>query len=575
MKDIVVKLVAKAVGMPVSEVKNLLEVPPKPELGDYAFPCFGLAKTLRKNPMAIAEDLVKKLRKKLPKEISNVDFNGAYVNFFVDKKILAEGVLKKVGKNVRGAKKNGKKIMIEFSQANTHKAFHVGHIRGTSLGESLARIAEFMGDEVVRANYQGDTGMHVAKWIWCYNKYHKKEGLKKDESWIAGVYVDAVKRLAADSSKDDPAGPDKLQAEVDEINRKLDSREDAELNKLWKETRKLSLDALEVVYGDLNTGFDKYYFEGDVEQAGKKIVAELVKKKIAKVDDDATIVDLKDEGMGVWVLLRRDGTVLYSAKDIALAQQKFEDYDLARSIYVVADAQNLHINQLVKILELMKFKDVRKVSHRNYGLVRLPTGKMSSRTGDNILYSDFKKEIVDFAKKGIAERSDVKGKALSGHDSGEPDLDARALAIAVAAIKYSMLKQDTGKTIVFDKAKALRFEGDTGPYLLYSYARASSIVRKVKSKKAVEIVDLKDQEVKLLKKIATFGDVVKRAYENLSPNLIANYSFELAQMFNEFYHLCPVLGSIEEGFRLKLVDAFRVTLKKSLDLLGIDVLEEM
>ena len=193
MKDIIVKLIAKEIGLKVAEVENLIEVPPKDDMGDFAFPCFGLAKKLKKNPLIIAEDLTKKFRKKLPKEVSNVDSKGAYVNFFIDKKILAERVLVKVGK-VR--KRKGEKVMIEFSQANTHKAFHVGHIRGTSLGESLARIAEYMGDDVVRANYQGDTGMHIAKWIWCYDKYHKKEGLKEDESWVAGIYVEAVKRLA-------------------------------------------------------------------------------------------------------------------------------------------------------------------------------------------------------------------------------------------------------------------------------------------------------------------------------------------------------------------------------------------
>jgi arginyl-tRNA synthetase len=555
MKSEIVNLLKNELKLSVKEVENLLEVPPSDEMGDYAFPCFILAKKLRKNPMEIAKGLAEKLRKKgLGKGMEGVDFKGAYVNFFIDKKILAESVLKNAGKI---GKKKGEKVMIEFSQANTHKAFHVGHIRGTSLGESLARISEVRGDKVVRANYQGDTGMHVAKWIWCYNKYHKKEALKKDESWIAGIYVDAVSHLAKN---------EKLQKEVDVINQKLDSREDKELNELWKKTRKLSLDALEVIYGDLNTGFDKYYFEGDVEQEGKNIVADLVKKKIAKVDDGATIVDLKSKGLGVWVLLRSDGTVLYSAKDLVLARQKFKDYNLDKSIYVVADAQNLHMVQLGQTLRLMEFKDESKIRHRAYGLVRLPTGKMSSRTGDNILYSDFKKEIVDFTKKRLADRD--------GKISGK-DLDDRALKIAIASIKYSMLKQDTNKTIVFDKKEALRFEGDTGPYLLYSYARASSIIRRVKSKKAVKIIDLKKEEIKLLKKIDSFGEVVGKAHFYLAPNLIANYCYELASQFNEFYHCCPVLGSIEEGFRLKLVDAFRVTMKKGLELLGIDVLEEM
>jgi len=199
-----------------------------------------------------------------------------------------------------------------------------------------------------------------------------------------------------------------------------------------------------------------------------------------------------------------------------------------------------------------------------FGMVRFPEGKMSSRSGNNVLYSDFFKEVTSIAKKGIRKR---------GYEGC--DIDERAMKIGIASIKYSMLKQDPRKTMVFDPRGDVSFEGDTGPYLLYSYARASSIIRKVKSKAKVKILDLKEQEIKLLKKIDFFPQIVEKAYGNLAPNLIANYVFELAQIFNEFYHSCPVMGSESEGFRLKLVDAFRITLKKGLDLLGIETIEEM
>jgi arginyl-tRNA synthetase len=560
MKEIIVKLLLKQVKLKKQEIEKLVEVPPQDEMGDFAFPCFSLAKIEKKNPLEIAKDLTEKLRKAgLGKGVSGVEVAGGYVNFFINKKLLAMGVLKNAGKfgGGKGGKgKKSEKVMIEFSQANTHKAFHVGHIRGTSIGESLARISEAMGNKVIRVNYQGDTGMHVAKWIWCYLNYHKKEKLKKDESWIAGIYVDAIKRLALN---------EKLQIGVDEINRKLDLKKDKKLNELWKKTRKLSLDSLEVIYKDLNTNFDKYYFESEVEAEGKKIVNNLLKKKIAKKSEGAVIMDLEKYGMGVWVLLRGDGTVLYSSKDLALAEEKFKNFKLDESIYVIGNEQDLHLRQLIKTLELSGFKDVNNIKHISYGMVRLPTGKMSSRTGDNILYSDFKKEIVNYAQNEITRKFKLSKK----------ELEQRGLIVAVAAIKYSMLKQSSNKNLIFDKTKALKFEGDTGPYLLYSYARASSIIRKVKSKKKIKIIDLKDEEVRLLKKLAGFEDVVENAYENLAPNLIANYCYELASLFNEFYHCCPVLGSEEEGFRLKLVDAFRIVMKKGLGLLGIDVLEEM
>jgi len=552
MKELVVGLIVRETGLKKSEVDNLVEVPPTDDLGDYAFPCFSLAKIQKKSPLLIAEELVGKFRKKLPNEISSVDVKSAYVNFFVDKKILASNVLKKkVGK----LKLDDKKIMVEFSQPNTHKAFHVGHIRGTSIGESLARIFEFVGNKVIRANYSGDTGMHIAKWIWCYHKFHSKEKLVADESWIAGIYVDAVKRLGDDED---------LQKEVDEINRKIESKEDKKINDLWSKTRKLSIDSWKKIYSELNTKFNVHFFEGEIELPAKGAVLDLLKKGIAIKSDDAVIVDLNEYSLGVWVLLRKDGTVLYSAKDIALAQKKVKDFPADKYLVTVGDEQKHHFDQLKKVLELMKFKKAADYDFLPFGMVRFPEGKMSSRTGQNVLYSDFIKEVQKISKERLKTKS-----------PGEKNLDEKALKISIAAIKYSMLKQDPKRAIIFDPRSDVAFEGDTGPYLLYSYARASSIVKKVKSSKIMKIVDLKPEEVALLKKIDSFEDVVARAYLHLAPNLIANYSYELARLFNEFYHSCPVMGSVEEGFRLKLVDKFRGVLKQSLDLLGIDVLEEM
>ncbi len=558
-KKEIAKLLVRHVRLKEAEVESLLEVPPQSEMGDFAFPCFSLAKQLKKNPIHIAEEIAEKLSPSYP--IERAEYLGPYINFFVDKMAMAENVLEETFQKNLGIKtQNSLTRMVEFSQANTHKAFHVGHIRGTSIGESLARIAEFFGEKVIRANYQGDTGMHVAKWLWCYQKYHAKEKLMEDESWVAGIYVDAVKRLAEN---------EKLQEEVDEINRKLDEGSDKKLNELWQKTRKLSLNSLEVIYKELNTRFDKYYFESEVEKEAKGIAQELVKKGIAKISDEATIMDLEKYNLGVWVLLRRDGTVLYSAKDIVLAKRKFAENKLDKSIYVVADEQNLHIKQLIKTLELMNFKDAKKISHVSYGMVRLPEGKMSSRTGENILYSNFKKEATETSKKAILEK---------WPEISKKELESRALKIAVAAMKYSMLSQDFNKIIIFDKEQEVKFEGETGPYLQYSYARASSILKKAGYKSASKIMlpsKIQPAEAKLISKISKFQETVQAAYEKLAPNLIAHYSFELAQIFNEFYHDNKVIGSEEEPFRLKLVDAFRTTLKTSLYLLGIDVLEEM
>ncbi len=557
IKENIASLLSEHISLEKGEIKNLIEVPPSQDFGDYAFPCFILSKILKKSPKEIAEILASKI--KSSKNIEKIEAKGPYVNFFINRKLMAEEILK-INENYGRKKKKKEKIMVEFSQANTHKAFHIGHLRGTSLGESIARILEFLGNKVIRVNYQGDTGMHVAKWLWCYLKYHKKEKLKEDERWIANIYVDAVRRLENDKTE-------KLQKEVEEINRKLEKKEDKELNKLWECTRKISLKMFERIYKELDTKFDKYFFEREVEKRGKEIAKELLKKKIAKISEGAEIVDLKKFGLGVWILLRKDGTVLYSAKDLALAEKKFTDFKIDKSIYVVGAAQKLHFEQLMKTLEIMKFKNLKNIKIIHFQEVRFPHGKMSSRTGENILYSDFKSELIDYAKQEIKKRHP---------NIFKPILEKRALDIFISAIKYSMLKQDPNKNIIFIKEEAFNFEGNTGPYLLYSYARASSILKKAKKvKKKVKFSKLTNQEIALIKKIFLFPEIVEKAGQSLNPSLIANYSHELAQLFNEFYHSCRVIGEKSEEFRLKLVDAFRICIKNALYLLGIKVLEEM
>ena len=275
--------------------------------------------------------------------------------------------------------------------------------------------------------------------------------------------------------------------------------------------------------------------------------------------------------LGVWVLLRKDGTVLYSAKDLALSELKFKNYkDLSKSLIVVGDEQDMHFRQLMKVLELMDVKNKEKYSYLPFAMVRLPYGKMSSRTGDNILYSSFLSEVISLAKKGIKNRVPK---------ISSKELEERALKIAIAAIKYAMLKQDANKPIIFDKIKALNFEGNTGPYLLYSYARASSIIRKSKSKNKTKIdheekSSLENQNL-LIKKLSEFPEIVSKANKDSDPSLVANYSYEISKLFNEFYHSSQVIGSKDQVFKIKIVEAFRQVLKNSLNLLGIDVIEEM
>lgn len=566
MKELIINLLQKALKeekiiLKNEEIERLLEIPPSVDLGDFSFPCFSLANKLKRNPNQIALEIRENIGN-LPIELDDIQTSGAYVNFFVNRGDFARRVLSEIKtKNDKfGKVKVGKqKAMIEFSQPNTHKAFHVGHIRGTSLGESLARILELCGNKIVRANYQGDTGMHVAKWLWCYTKYHSREKIKKDEAWIASIYVDAVKRLKRN---------EKLQKEVDVVNQKLGTREDSKLNTLWEKTRKFSLDSLEKIYKELNTYFDVYFFESEQEEKAIKIVDDLLKRKIAKVSKGAVIINLKKYKLGVWVLLRQDKTILYSAKDLSLAQEKFKKFKLNKSIYVVGAEQSLHIAQLFKTLELMGFENSKDCIFVPYSEVRFPEGKMSSRSGNNILYSDFLEEVQEYSKKEIKKRDSKISKTK---------LEERALKIATAAIKYSMLKQNPNRNIIFKKEDALNFDGDTGPYIQYSYARASSILRKIKQEpKQFKIKTLEDKEMALVKKLSQFPEVVLKSFNSLNPSLIANYSYQLAQIFNEFYHMCPVISSEDKKyFRINLVKSFKQVLKNAFYLLGIDVIEKM
>jgi len=555
MKDVVVDLLSKKLKLDVSEVENLVEVPPKDDMGDFAFPCFRLAKKMKSNPMKIAEDLAEKFRKELPKEISGVDFNGAYVNFFIDKGILAKGVLDKVmkkgfGENVLG---KGKTVCIDMSSPNIAKPFGIGHLRSTIIGNSIGKIAEVNGFKVVKINYLGDWGTQFGKIILAYKKWGDEKKLKKD---AVGHLQELYVRVSTDEILDDDA-----RAEF----KKLESG-DGENLKLWEKFRKLSLKEFDEIYDLLGVSFDVVSGESEYNDKMDVIVEELKKKKLVKKDEGALIVDLKDEGLGVALIQKSDGTSLYATRDLAAAKDRKAKYKFNQMIYEVGQEQRLHFKQVFKVLEKMGYDWSDECVHVAHGLYMDSDGKkFSTRKGKTVYMVDILEEVIDKAKKNLLAREKLAKK----------ELEVRAKKIALAAIFYGDLKNNRENNMIFDVDKFLSFEGDTGPYLLYSYARASSIVRKVKSKKTVKILDLKDAEIKLLKKIDSFGDVVGKAYENLAPNLIANYAFELSQMFNEFYHSCPVLGSDEEGFRLKLVDAFRVTLKKALDLLGIEVLEEM
>jgi arginyl-tRNA synthetase len=563
VREEIITAIAKAAKLAPHEIAELLEEPKNPELGDLAFPCFRLSAKFKTSPQNIAKDIAAKLPKL--KSIKRVQIVGPYINFFLSSSNLAESVLTEVYKAKAdfgaGAKKT-EKVMIEFSQPNTHKSFHIGHLRGTSLGDSLVKIEKFYGYPVVAANYIGDIGAHVAKWIWFYTKFYKNKAPKKNiGKWLGKMYADATKKYESH---------EKYHEEVAEILKKLETG-DKKLVKIWKQTRKLSLDVFAEAYKELGINFNITFYESEVEKSGKNIVSELLKKGLAKKDQGAIIIDLEKYGLDIFLLLKSDGSSLYSTKDLALAKLKFEKYKINKAVNVVGAEQTHYLKQLFKTLELMGFKQAKKCHHLAYGLVLLHGKKMASRAGEIVSFEDLFKQAKENALEEVWSRNQKM------HDATAERI---AEKIALAALKYSMLKQSSEKTIDFDFERALAFEGDTGPYLQYSLVRAKKILEKVKlrPKLDVDFTLLKtEEEANLTKQISNFKEIVAKAAEQYSPNIIANYAYELTQVFNTFYEKCPVVKADAKtrAARVLLVWAFAQTLKNALKLLGIEEVEVM
>ena len=561
-KEAIINLLKKEVKSQIE-----LETPPDYKLGDYAFPCFGLAKELKKSPMEIAKELALKIKPN--KYIKEIKSTGPYVNFFVNKNILADLILNNIHNNKDGygkGQKKKEKVMIEFSQPNTHKGFHIGHLRNAALGDSLVRVMRFNGYNVVSANYIGDIGAHIAKCLWYYLKFHKSKEPKTNKGeWLGSIYTEASKIVAEN---------EEYKKEIQEIQRKLEDG-DKELTELWNKTKEWSMHDFYNIYKELGINFDVFFFESQVEKPGKKIVLDMLKKGIVEKSDGAVIINLEKYGLKVFLLLKSDGTSLYSTKDLALAKKKFDDYKIDKSIYVIGSEQRFYLKQLFKTFEVIGFKQAKKCYHLSYELVMLKEGKMSSRLGNIVLYSDLSKKIFEKTSKEVEKRH---------NQWPEKDKEKATEQVALAAMKFSMLNQDNNKTIVFDINKSLDFEGETGPYIQYAHARICSILRKFGKKIDTSFIDKTDlsllkekQETELIKLLGKFPDVVENAAASYKPSLIARYLLDLSQAFNEFYHIHQILKEKEElrNARILLINCIKQVLKNGLNLLGIEAPERM
>jgi arginyl-tRNA synthetase len=560
MKDIIISLLKKAgITLKEDELERLLEIPPSSDFGDYSFPCFVLSKKEKKSPDKIAEHLAQKI--KLPEEIEKVESKGPYLNFFLNKKILAEKVIKinsnfgklPIGKN--------KKIVIDFSAPNIGKPMHIGHIRSTILGDSLMRIYNFLGYNSIGVNYLGDIGLHIGKLIVAYELWLNKDSLKKDPvQELLRLYV---KFCAKEKSKLTEGVEEEFQDNewTNKAKEKLKLLEigDKKTEKIWNDIRKSSEKGFNKVYEMLNVDFNETVGQSEFSEHGKKLITQALIKGIAKSEKDGAIY-VEIDGQKKFIL-RSNQTASYITYDIGAAVERYRKYSFDKMIYVTDFRQSDHFAKLFKILTLFGNDFSDKLIHLPFGTIKFGNEIMATRTGDIILLEDVLKKTIEKAEKEIKKRK-TKGDAEK---------------VGVGAIKYIVLRSSPSADVQFSWEQALNFEGDSGPYIQYSYARASSIIKKAGkfNKSKVNLDNLNPHEINLVKKISAFPETVQKAEQSLNPSLIANYSFELAQLFNEFYHACPVIGDKSESFRLRLVDSFRTTLKNSLYLLGIEVMEEM
>lgn len=654
-----------------------------------------VAESVREKTQGLAEQIVQEIERSAKGSFARVEAVNGYVNVYINANAVAARLIGEVlrrGQEYGHGAPRRELVMVEHSQPNTHKEFHIGHLRNSCLGVAVSNILRAAGYQVRDANYIGDIGLHVIKCLWCYEQFHQGEEPAEAAArgrWLSEIYVEANARLnfrkdalalldllaredhayvaaidrllkylwrkntegediayllgrvthaqaikeellreedlipkfwpiVGDHLRDEAADPkpytpiegepeptttpDERLAQWETLNARMDAwwprvpawqeevketfqrweRKDPAFVALWQETRGWSMADFQRIFDELGATFDVWFFESEAEEAGREIAKDLLEQGIAEISDGLPVVKI-DEKLGIETptyrtlpILRSDGTTLYSTKDLALTRRKFEEFGVDRALWVVDVRQSLYFQQIVKILELAGFPQAAKTHHLAYEFVSLPEGIISSRKGNAPTYDD----VRDAVMRRVREIIDEKNAEM-------PDATKALVArdVAIGSLKYTMLARDNNKVVVFDLDEALSFEGHAAPYIQYSHARACRILEHA----GLTDADLRDgvarldfgspqpEELGLLQEIAALPEEVQRAAADERPLLIANYVYELAKRFNDFYHACPVLPAAEptRTARLALVAATRQTLANGLGLLGIAAPETM
>ena len=571
-KEIIAKeLYDEAFGLTTEEIKDLIEIPADEKMGDYAFPCFRLAKALRKAPQMIAADIAARITD--CEAFAKVENVNAYVNFFINRAFFAEQVIEEVSeKGDRYGRSDvgmGRKVIVEYSSPNIAKPFHIGHIRSTVIGNAIYKLYDAVGFDVTRINHLGDYGTQFGKMIVAFRKWGSEEELEKDPiKTLLGYYTRFHKE-----AKEDPS----LEDEAREAFVRLEAGEPEE-TALWKKFRELSLAEFNRVYDMLGITFDSYAGESFYSDKMPRFINELREKGLLIESQGAQIVDLEAYGMSPAMITKSDGSSLYVTRDIAAAVYRKETYDFYKCIYVVASQQNLHFRQWKQVLELMGYTWQKDCIHVPFGLVSLADGDdikmMSTREGTVVFLEDVLNTAVEKTAEIMREKN-----------AQGIDIDEVSKEVGIGAVIFQELSNNRIKDYTFSWDKVLNFDGETGPYVQYTHARASSVLRNAAPEELEAIRNgsadwsylESDSAYALIKLLYRVPEIVLEAADKYEPSIVTRHLVDIAQAFNKFYHDEHILvdNKDEKLAKLSLVLAAKTVIANCLGLLGIKAPERM
>ncbi len=562
-KEHIAKKLENTTGLSCGELIKVMEIPPEPKLGDIAFPCFILAKTMRKAPVAIAAELLEIFKD--DEQFEKVEAVGGYLNFFCNRFEFIKDVLDRVkasdGSFAKSKTGEGKTVLVEYSSPNIAKPFHIGHLFSTAVGHSLSRIYAYLGYNVERLNHLGDWGTQFGKLISAYKRWGDKEVIEKDPiNELLKIYVKFHEEAEKEPSLED---------EAREYFKGLEEGE-PEITALWQYFRDVSLKEFKRVYDMLGVEFDSYAGESFYGDKMQEVVDILSDKGLLCESDGAQVVQMDEPNIPPCIILKSDGATIYATRDIAAALYRKRTYDFDKNLYVVGTPQALHFKQIFSVIKKAGFDWADNCTHVNFGLVKFPDKKLSTRHGDVVFLEDVLNESIN--------------KTLEVITTNNPDMEDKetvAKKIGIGAILYTFLKNSREKDIIFSWDSMLDFEGESAPYVQYSYARGRSILRRCQSNWENPDFSLttSDEEYELIKQINAFGAAIEDAAAKNEPFYINRYVTQLAKSFNKFYNTHPILkGDVDEETRkarLAIVDATTQVIKSALFLLGIETVESM